>query len=257
MRYHARCAMKNFLIPICILLCLSAWALGATEPDDAEFVHEPTESYIVRELHGFTVHVSSAAMANPDTTDPALELLEAELVEVIELTPKHAHRVLRTVKVWVEHNAPEHACACYHPGKQWLIDNGFNPDKVKGIEIANPKNFVNWTNNAQPLMVLHELAHAYHDLVLGFDHELVRTCWNNAVSSGNYDEVMHVSGNARRHYALTNDREYFAELTEAYFGRNDFAPFDREALRTFDPQGFDMIERLWLHPAESDEEDED
>ena len=153
---------------------------------------------------------------------------------------------------WIEHNAPEHPCACYHPGRQWLIENGFNPDKEKGIEIANPKNFVEWTRDAQPLMVLHELAHAYHDLVLGFDRAEIKRCWDKAVASGRYDEVMHISGKPRRHYALTNEREYFAELTESYFGKNDFEPFDREALRAFDPDGYEMIERFWLRPIEEE-----
>ena len=30
-----------------------------------------------------------------------------------------------------------------------------------------------------------------------------------------------------RHYALTNHKEFFAEMSEAYFGMNDFFPFNR------------------------------
>ncbi|MCA9275708.1 MAG: hypothetical protein KDA29_06760 [Phycisphaerales bacterium] len=187
-------------------------------------------------------------MRNITTAQPALDLLDTKLAEVIRLTPEHAHQNLRRVVIWVEHNAPEHPCACYHPGRQWLIENGFNPDKEKGIEIANPKNFVEWTERDQPLMVLHELAHAYHDLVLGYDHALVASCYEQAKKSGKYDEVMHVSGKPRKHYALSNDREYFAELTESYFGKNDFEPFTRGELRVFDPAGFAMIEKLWLRP---------
>lgn len=222
------------------------------EPETSVFVHEETASYTQMTMHGFTVRVSSAAMAHPVTTEPALALLDQELAEVITLTPKHTHKTLRSVVIWIEHNAPEHPCACYHPGKQWLIDNGFNPDKEKGIEIANPKNFVDWTNRAQPLMVLHELAHAYHDLVLGFDNALIASCFEQGVASGKYDEVKHVSGEPRRHYALSNDREYFAELTESYFGKNDFEPFTRDELRAFDPDGYAMIERLWQHPIEDE-----
>lgn len=248
--------MKRFLTATCLLLGLVSPALA--EPSDKTsdlrpvFVHESTDSYTAYSMHGFTVRVSSAAMKHPNTTMPAMALLDEELAEAIALTPRHTHEHLRGVTIWIEHNAPEHACACYHPGKQWLIDNGFNPDKEKGIEIANPKNFVDWTKSAQPLMVLHELAHAYHDLALGFDHQLIRDCYDHAVAGGKYDEVMHVSGDPRRHYALTNDREYFAELTESYFGKNDFAPFTREELKAFDPKGFAMIEALWLHPTEDE-----
>lgn len=222
------------------------------EPESPAFVHEKTDSYTVQNMHGFIVRVSSAAMAHPETTEPALTLLDEELREVIELAPEHTHKVLRSVPIWIEHNAPEHPCACYHPGKQWLIDNGFNPDKEKGIEIANPSNFVEWTNQSQPLMVLHELAHAYHHIALGYDHALIASCFKKAQASGAYDEVMHISGKPRKHYALSNDREYFAELTESYFGKNDFEPFTRDELRVFDPDGFAMIEQLWLRPVKDE-----
>ncbi|MEZ6164241.1 MAG: hypothetical protein R3B67_07370 [Phycisphaerales bacterium] len=245
--------MRRILLTSCVMVGLLGVPAMAGEPEGTVFVHEATESYTAQKMHGFTVRVSSAAMKNIETTQPALDLLEKELAEVIELTPEHTHRVLRKVVIWVEHNAPEHPCACYHPGRQWLIENGFNPDKEKGIEIANPKNFVEWTERDQPLMVLHELAHAYHDLVLGYDHALVASCYEQAKKSGKFDEVMHVSGKPRKHYALSNDREYFAELTESYFGKNDFAPFTREELRVFDPAGFAMIEELWLRPIEEKE----
>jgi hypothetical protein len=57
--------------------------------------------------------------------------------------------------------------------------------------------------------------------------------------------VLAPEGDLRRAYAMQNAREYFAELSEAYFGANDYEPFDREALRTFDPAGFDAVKRLW------------
>lgn len=245
--------MRRLLLTSCVMMGLVGVPAMAGEPEEPVFVHEATDSYTTQTMHGFTVRVSAAAMAHPETTDPALVLLREELAEVIELTPVHTHKVLRSVVIWVEHNAPEHPCACYHPGRQWLIENGFNPDKEKGIEIANPKNFVEWTKRDQPLMVLHELAHAYHDLALGYDHALVASCFEKAKKSGKYDEVMHVSGKPRKHYALSNDREYFAELTESYFGKNDFEPFTREELKVFDPAGFAMIEELWLRPIEEEE----
>lgn len=224
----------------------------ATQPADRlpAFVHEPTGSYTDRTMHGFRVRVSAAAISHPETTTPALELLERKLAEAIELTPAHTHPHLRKVTIWVEHNAPEHGAACYHPGRQWLVDNGFNPDKERGVEIANTANFVSWTEQAQPLMVLHELAHAYHHQVLGFDNRTVIARYENALARGTYDKVEHISGESRRHYALTNEREYFAELTESYFGTNDFFPFTREQLRAHDPAGLEMIEALWLRPPE-------
>ena len=255
--YDGGCAMKRVLITSCLLFACAG--VGALEPggEDISFVHEATDSYTVQTMHGFTVRVSAAAMARAETTEPALALLGEKLAEVIELTPGHTHEHLRKVVFWVEHEAPDHPCACYHPGKQWLVENGFNADKEKGIEISNTRNFVAWSREAQPLMVLHELAHAYHDLVLGFDHARVRDCYAAAKKSGKYDEVEHVSGETQRHYAMSNEREYFAELTESYFGKNDFSPFTRAELKAFDPKGFEMIEALWFEiPDEGSDREE-
>ena len=39
--------------------------------------------------------------------------------------------------------------------------------------------------------------------------------------------------------------EYFAETTEAYFSRNDFYPFNRDELKSHDPEMFDLLTALW------------
>ena len=44
---------------------------------------------------------------------------------------------------------------------------------------------------------------------------------------------------------MNNHREYFAELSEAYFGENDFPPFTRIDLQLFDLQGYEAIEAAW------------
>ncbi|MBU0641420.1 MAG: hypothetical protein KKB50_21375 [Planctomycetes bacterium] len=218
---------------------------AATQPSADLFVHEPTSAYARLHFHGFEVLVSSAARAHPASTQAALDLLEVKLGEIAELLPRPALGRLRAVRFWVEHHNPAHECACYHPNADWLAQHGYNPDKFRAIEIAHPDNFVEWTHRDQPQMVLHELAHAYHDTVLGFDNHLVADCYEHAVQSGDYESVRHVSGEVRRHYALNNAREYFAELTEAYFGRNDFYPFTRAELARHDPDGYEMVVRAW------------
>ena len=48
-----------------------------------------------------------------------------------------------------------------------------------------------------------------------------------------------------RAYGMNNPQEYFAELTEAYFGTNDFYPFVKPELAEHDAQGYAAIESLW------------
>ena len=66
--------------------------------------------------------------------------------------------------------------------------------------------------------------------------------------SGRFEEVLSASGRNRRHYALTDHKEFFAELTESAFGTNDFYPFVRAELLKDDPQSLEVVERLWRDP---------
>jgi hypothetical protein len=44
---------------------------------------------------------------------------------------------------------------------------------------------------------------------------------------------------------MSNEREYFAVLSQTYFGKNDHNPFDADELKTYDPDGFRLMERAW------------
>ena len=46
---------------------------------------------------------------------------------------------------------------------------------------------------------------------------------------------------------MSNAKEYFAESTEAYFGVNDFYPFNRDDLKKHDPRMFELLGKLWFH----------
>ena len=54
-----------------------------------------------------------------------------------------------------------------------------------------------------------------------------------------------MSGSDVRKRIERNDQEYFAELTEAYFGTNDFYPFVRAELKQHDPKMYQVLEKVW------------
>lgn len=95
------------------------------------------------------------------------------------------------------------------------------------------------------MVVLHELAHAYHHLYLGPDHPSILQCYKKAKQVGSYNSVLRISGNREQAYAIENPKEYFAELTEAFFGVNDYFPFVRAELKEHDPEMFRLLEKLW------------
>jgi len=207
--------------------------------------YSPTSDYTVKRIEGFKVLVNNELLDDhPQLAADTLRLLEFQLYQMTRVVPKKALEQLRKIAVWVEYAHPRHPCMCYHPSRQWLIQNDFNPEKQRSVEIANARNFLKWTV-AQPWMVLHEMAHGYHHCVLGHDDPGIRKAFQNAVKSKKYESVLHINGRERRAYALNNDKEYFAECSEAFFGTNDFYPFVRSELKRHDPDMYDTLTKLW------------
>ncbi len=207
---------------------------------------DPDEQYADQQVRGWRVRVNKVLHKEEHAKlrEQTLELLDDHLYRVSRVIPADALAKLRRIAIWIELDHPKHPCMCYHVSKEWLRSNGMNPNKAGCVEIANCKNFLSWTHT-QPWMVLHELAHGYHHQVLNFENQKVLDCFQAAKEGKLYEKVLHTSGQKRRHYALTNHHEYFAEMTEAYFGTNDFFPFVRAELKETDPRMHELLEEVW------------
>lgn len=215
----------------------------------AEKANQPSGS-TTRKVQGWTVHVSQALEnAEPKATARALELLDAQLKEVIQVVPPAVLPKLQEVHLWF---SPEYEnvrpTAEYHPGAGWLKSHNRDVAMEKGIEFTNILNFEAETRR-MPNFALHELAHSYHDRVLDFENADVKAVYEHAKAGGKYDQVQRKDseGNVKvvRAYALTNQMEYFAESTEAFFARNDFFPFTRAELETHDPEVVTLLRKVW------------
>jgi arylsulfatase A-like enzyme len=204
------------------------------------------KGFEVSTIEGWTVLVDDRLREqSPLALDAALVLLRGQLQTIVARVPADRVSALRTVPLWL---SPEYPGAGpkaeYHPGAEWLCEHARNPAMVKGVEFSNVRIFEAEVKR-MPVFVLHELAHAYHDLVLGFDNAEVQAAYDRAVKSKSYDAVERRPGKLERAYAVTNPREYFAETTEALFGVNDFYPFNRDDLRRHDPEMSRLLERIW------------
>ena len=216
---------------------------AATLAQDRTF--DPQSAYQEQSIHGFSVLVNAQVLAQARAAAEVRAELARQFGEAIEVVPPGAVSALRKVRIWVEWSRRPDAGAEFHVSRRWLEQNGYNPAKAGGIEISNSLNFVSWSRAEQPCMVLHELAHAYHFLVLGESHPEITAAYRHAVEHRFYESVDYVGGGKRRAYALVNEKEYFAELSEAYFGRNDYYPFTRAELQQYDPVGYALVQRLW------------
>ena len=228
-----------------LLTCL-AGLLAAPAASLAQLQnYEPQSVYQEQSIHGFTVLLSPQVMAQARAAADVRAELARQFGEVVEVVPPPAVSALQKVRVWVEWSKRTDAGAEFHVSQRWLEKNGYNPAKAGGIEISNSLNFVSWSRAEQPCMVLHELAHAYHLRVLGEGHPEIAAAYRQAVEGRSYESVDYFGGGKRRAYALVDEREYFAELSEAYFCRNDYYPFTRADLRRHDPAGYELLQRLW------------
>ena len=225
-------------------------SIGAAGDAPARPRHDfPLTSYEERSICGFVVLVNRQVLEHADEAQAAFAMLDSQLTTIVSVLPKRPLHRLREVRIWLEWEIKPGGAAEFHPSADWLLENGYNPEKAGNVEISNARNFVNWSRREQPCMVLHELAHAYHFLVLGADDPAIRLAYENAIKGGLYQEVDHVDGRRREAYARTDRMEYFAEISEAYFGKNDFYPFVREELRNYDPRGYRAVRDAWTSEA--------
>lgn len=199
-------------------------------------------------LKGWTIHLNHQLWKkDPNATQIMLKLLEEQLDRVVKVIPDPALTHLRKVPIWINPSYAGTAGAEYHPDAKWLRDNNRNSVMAKAIEISNVPKFA-YENKRMPYLLLHELTHAYHDRVLGFDQPEIHAAFEKARDSKSYEKVKRFTGNkivTDKAYAMSNHKEYFAENTEAYFGKNDFFPFNKKELKSHDPEMHDVVAKVW------------
>ena len=134
---------------------------------------------------------------------------------------------------------------CIRPADRRLVVS-YARDLAKCVHICEAVDFVSPRQvNKQLWVVLHELTHAYHDQVLGFDDASILETYERFKQSGRSDSALLITGKRGRHYALTDQKEFFAEMTEAYFCMNNFFPFNRAELMTTEPEIFGLLQTVW------------
>lgn len=173
---------------------------------------------------------------------------------------------MKSHPIWLEKDLTDGA-AWYHVSKEWLASEGYMTEKWQCVELCNYENYVSWSDQNQPLMVLHELCHLYHNLGVenGYDNQSILDAYNHAKSSLMYRKTpyrYHTTddesqwGTTEEAYCLTNETEYFSEMCEAYWGENDYYPFNHDQLREYDPQAFEVMVSIWGPRFEEDLEAE-
>jgi dipeptidyl-peptidase-4 len=230
---------SSILVPA--LLALLA---GYAQADEAKRFYDPVE----KEIEGWTVAVDPQLLEGDSAEKgaKALAALANHLQRIAFMLDDERLAELRKRRIWIERNNPDIKGMQYHPNRGWLIGHELDPRLVKHVHIPQAEELLKrhvWAKH--PYVILHELAHAYHDQVLSFDEPEIVAAYESAKERGIYDKVLLYTGREVRHYALTNHKEYFAESTEAYLGVNDFYPFVRAELKQHDPTMYELLEKIW------------
>lgn len=207
--------------------------------------------YKVQVIEGFTVVLNHETLKNNDDPRYArkpLDVLDFELKTITRLLPPNAVDVLRQLLIWVEWDEREamsngrqgSAAAVYYGGHQLsLLADGKHPLKAKNITILRMRSL---TAEHQPdhdsgrCVILHEMTHAVHDQLIGDDNLMIKAAYKQALERKLYDPQM---------YAATNEHEFFAELTCAYFDQLNYYPRTRSDLEKHDPVTYQMMEGFW------------
>ena len=250
--------MPRFLRPalwLALVTCLTAAETAPAKTSaSAEATAPPPLRYESRVLRGWSVMIRLELLTEEKKTETerGLVLIRKQLEDVERLVPAKAVAQMKKVTLWLSPPYGKGAGAEYHPGAGWLKQNGRNPAMVKGVEFSGVANLDKEVLR-MPLLTLHELAHAYHDQVLGFNHPEVKACYDRAVANKSYDKVSRKNWQGKmtegvRAYAMTTPMEYFAETTEAFFGQNDFFPYHRAELEAHDPEMVAVLKKAWGAP---------
>ncbi len=216
---------------------------------------EPSKpvSHTNRELEGWTIRVDDRLLQGQESAlgTRALRFLEGKLSDVRAVVSQEKLKQLQGMTIVLDLSHGGLGAMQYHPSSDWLKENGYSADLAKCVHIPVAAELpTRRCVNEQPWVVLHELAHAYHDQVLGFDEPRIIEAYLRFKASGRGDSSLLYDGTRVRHYALTDEKEFFAEMTEAYFGTNDFYPFNRAELQESEPEIYQLLANIWETPAE-------
>lgn len=240
----------NLMNRLCrAFLLLTVPVVLANEPQDSSPVRfDP----VTRNLEGWTVHIDPSLLEGEHAAlgEQALVLLANHLQRIKILVPPGPLSNMLTLEIWIERDHPTLRSMQYHPSKAWLLANRHDPRLARKVHITQAEELLSRAQMLKhPAVILHELAHAYHDQILGFDHPEIVAAYEKAREDRSYENVLLYTGEQVRHYALTNHKEYFAEGTEAFLYRDDFYPFVRAELKEHDPVLHDLLHKIW-EPAE-------
>jgi len=232
--------MKTNILLILAILC-TLTASHAKENATTRIEHEKLQ------VEGWTVYVDKSFLEgeHKQSGDLVLRILGERLHQISLRLPAEPVAKMKEVPIYVDRAHPLGG-AHYHPEADWLEERGYDPAMTKAVQLTHAEGLIREASGPHSTSVLlHELAHAYHDRELGFDHPEIMAGYRKFCDSRKFDEVDLLSGRRKPHYGLTDHKEYFAEMTETFFVGNSHYPFNHFQLYRQHPESYELVARIW------------
>jgi hypothetical protein len=247
------------LHPVWGLILFFLAALATTSlASGAELPGGTPKGYQRQEIEGFTTFVNDKVLQQPRDAwgRQPIRVLEMELSDLRRILVPRIVSVLQEVPVWVEWDESDKlspgAIARYYGGPaEGLLKLGGDPRKANCVEVLTLRRLGESRHPGtalQQVILLHEMAHAVHHRLLGWDNPELDATFKQAVERKLYDEVNDRFGRRGKAYARTNAAEYFAEISCAFLDSCNYYPFNYGQLQAHDPAGFAFVERVWKQP---------
>lgn len=201
-----------------------------------------TSRYRRAPIDGWRVYFDRALTRRADPGRAALVTLAGLLRVAQAVLPPLALAQLRRTPIFLHDHAG--TGGMFHGDADWLVAHGRTVELLGAVEVSDAALFVE-TAREKPGAVLHELAHAYHARLPASEMAEIDIAYRRAMASGRYLAVRRPNGTVGPVYASANAAEYFAELSEAWFSRNNFLPFTRDGMAAYDPDGARLMARIW------------
>jgi hypothetical protein len=188
----------------------------------------------LRNIHGWIVAIDHRLL-DDETGARALALLEKELRFISEKIPVRYAKKLQAIPIYLDKSHGQLKGEMYHPDLQWLIDHHYDPSLWRCVQVPRAVEFCDrGRREKEPHPLLHQLIHGFQDQAFGFkDPRIV----------AGYERFK--AGRSGKHPALIRPREYFLEMSLAYFNIGRVPPKTAEALKRDDAETYRLIEDCW------------
>ncbi len=212
---------------------------------------DPRRKYDSVDLAGWTVLIEKQLVADePALASNAVKRLEKNLGVVLKTLPVASLIPLKKVNIYLMYG-PKSKGGGYDNGLEYhqttapAHDERIDPGWRDCIVIYSAWNYVELSDLWAMKALIHEFAHAYQ-LRQWPEKEPDIKAWQNAMKLDLYQHVVDTNGmTIDKAYATFNQLEYFAELSCMYYSFCDYPPYSRAALKAYDPEGYDMVDKRW------------